>query len=57
MVWKREGKREWDKYSFGIFGCWAMDEAGSLDYVPEESYTEEMWNELNNKSRAKAIKL
>ncbi len=42
---------------FGIFGCWAMDEAGNLDYVPEESYTEEMWNELNNKSRAKAIKL
>jgi hypothetical protein len=34
-----------------------MDEAGNLDYVPEESYTEEMWNELNNKSRAKAIKL
>ena len=57
MVWKREGKREWDKYCFGIFGCWAMDEAGNLDYVPEESYTEEMWNELNNKSRAKAIKL
>ena len=57
MVWKREGKREWEKYSFGIFGCWAMDEAGNLDYVPEESYTEEMWNELNNKSRAKAIKL
>lgn len=57
MVWRREGKREWDKYSFGIFGCWTMDETGNLDYVPEESYTEEMWNELNNKSKAKAIKL
>jgi hypothetical protein len=34
-----------------------MDEAGNLDYVPEESYREEMWNELNNKSRAKANKL
>ncbi|MDY4852781.1 MAG: DUF4099 domain-containing protein [Prevotella sp.] len=57
MIWRREGKREWDKYSFGIFGCWKMDEAGNLDYIPEESYTEEMWNELNSKSRVKAMKL
>jgi hypothetical protein len=22
-----------------------MDEDGNLDYIPEENYTEEMWNE------------
>lgn len=26
QVWRREAKREWDKYNFGIFGCWTMDE-------------------------------
>ena len=45
LVWKREAKRDWDKFNFGIFGCWAMDEDGNLDYIPEENYTEEMWNE------------
>ena len=43
--WRKEGKREWDKYTFGIYGCWVMDEDGNLDYVPEEEYTEELWNE------------
>ena len=45
IVWKREAKRDWDKFNFGIFGCWTMDENGNLDYIPEENYTEEMWNE------------
>ena len=44
-VWKRESKRERDKYNFGVFGCWIMDDDGNLDYVPEENYTDEMWNE------------
>lgn len=44
-TWKRESKREWDKYTFGAFGCWVMDDNGNLDYVCEEDYTEELWNE------------
>lgn len=43
--WRKEGKREWDKYTFGIYGCWVMDDDGNLDYVSEEEYTEELWNE------------
>ena len=43
--WRKEGKREWDKYTFGIYGCWVIDDDGNLDYVPEEEYTEELWNE------------
>lgn len=43
--WRKESKREWDKYTFGIYGCWVMDDDGNLDYVPEEEYTEELWNE------------
>ena len=30
---------------FGVYGCWVMDDDGNLDYVPEEEYTEELWNE------------
>lgn len=43
--WKEQPKREWDKYTFGCYGCWVMDTDGNLDYVPEEEYTEELWNE------------
>lgn len=43
--WKERTKREWDKYTFGVYGCWVMDDEGNLDYVPEEEYTEELWNE------------
>ena len=55
--WKQNAKREWDKYTFGCYGCWVMGDDGNLNYVPEDDYTEELWNELNSKSRAKAMKL
>ncbi|MCD8313473.1 MAG: DUF3945 domain-containing protein, partial [Bacteroidales bacterium] len=48
LQWAERSKREWDKYTFGCFGCWVMDDDGNLDYVPEEEYTEEMWNEQKN---------
>ena len=43
--WREQSKRDWDKYTFGVYGCWMMDDDGNLDYVPEEQYTEELWNE------------
>lgn len=43
--WSEKTKREWDKYTFGCYGCWMMDDNGNLDYIPEEQYTEELWNE------------
>ena len=43
--WQRENKRECSKFTFGAFGCWVMDDNGNLDYVSEDDYTEEMWNE------------
>ena len=50
--WKEQPKREWDKYTFGVYGCWVMDDDGNLDYVPEEEYTEELWNEQKKKEWA-----
>ena len=43
--WIGQAKREWDKYTFGCYGCWVMGDDGSLDYISEEQYTEELWNE------------
>lgn len=56
--WREQSKREWDKYSFGVYGCWIMDDNGNLDYVPEEEYTEELWNEQKKsgeRNRAAAL--
>lgn len=44
-MWSEQRSREWDKYTFGLYGCWVMDDDGNLDYVNEEDYTDELWNE------------
>ena len=56
--WREQSKREWDKYTFGVYGCWIMDDDGNLDYIPEEEYTEELWNEQKKsgeRNRAAAL--
>lgn len=52
--WRQQSRREWGKHNFGCFGCWTMDEEGNLDYVHEEDYTEEMWDELKRKGEKRA---
>ena len=52
--WRQQTKREWGKYNFGCFGCWTMDEDGNLDYVHEDDYTEDMWDELKKKGERRA---
>ena len=47
--WYLNSKREWEKYTFGAFGCWVMSDDGSLDYISEDDYTEEIWNEQKAK--------
>ena len=46
-------------HTFGIFGCWVKDADGNLDYVPEEEYTESMWEAQKElgMSRASAFKM
>lgn len=56
--WREQSRREWDKYTFGCYGCWVMDDEGNLNYVPEEEYTEELWNEQKKsaeRNRAAAL--
>lgn len=45
--------RRVEKYNFGCFGCWVMDEQGNLDYVEEKEYSEEMWEEMKKNGAGK----
>ena len=45
IEWKNESKKEWCKYTFGCYGCWITDSDGNHDYVSEDDYTEELWDE------------
>ncbi len=47
--WKDSAKREWDKFTFGVYGCWVADENGDLSYVSEDDYTDELWSELKKR--------
>ena len=51
--WNAEVKKDWEKYNYGCFGCWVMDEEGNLDYTPEEAYTDEMWEEMRRKGESR----
>lgn len=52
--WRERGRREWDKYTFGCYGCWLTGDDGNLEYVPEEEYTEELWNEQKKRAQQNA---
>lgn len=45
IEWKNQSKKEWGKYTFGCYGCWITDSDGNHDYISEEDYTEELWDE------------
>ena len=47
--WKQQENTVWEKYNFGLYGCWQVDADGNLSYTPEDEYDEEMWNELKKK--------
>ena len=57
--WKEQSSMAMDTYTFGIFGCWVKDDAGDLNYVPEDEYTETMWEAQKRigMSRASAHKM
>ena len=43
--WKERGKREWDKFTY---------DEGNHDYVVEDEYTEELWNEQKKSAQRNA---
>lgn len=45
LLWIEERNRQLPMYNFGIYGCW-VNKNGTLEYIKEENYTQEMWNEM-----------
>lgn len=54
--WREEQQRGMEKYNFGLNGCWVADDEGNLDYVPEESYTQELWEEMRKRNCGMSVK-
>ena len=48
--WREEQRQGFGRYNFGLNGCWVADSEGNLDYVPEASYTEELWEEMRKRN-------
>jgi len=58
--WRDRSKREWNKFSVGVFGCWKMED-GELSYIDEDDYSDEIWEEIerqrNYRRGSQAIRL
>ncbi len=52
--WQEQGKRDWDKFTFGCYGCWVMDDDGNLGYVSEDDYSDELWSEQKKSAERNA---
>lgn len=48
-AWRDEERREYGKFNFGLNGCWIANDEGGLDYVPEEEYSDELWDEMKKR--------
>ncbi len=48
-TWREDDRRDYGKFNFGLNGCWIANDEGSLDYVPEDEYSEELWDEMKKR--------
>lgn len=48
-AWRKAHVRGMDKHNFGLYGCWIVGDDGTLNYVPEENYTDELLEEQKKK--------
>ena len=54
--WREDQRQGISKFNFGLNGCWMTVDEGNLDYVPEESYTEELWEEMRKRNSQITLK-
>lgn len=47
--WREADRRDYAKYNFGLNGCWIADDEGGLNYVSEDDYTDDLWEEMKNR--------
>lgn len=48
-TWREDDRLDYGKFNFGLNGCWISNDEGGLDYVPEDEYTEELWDEMKKR--------
>lgn len=48
-TWREDDRRDYGKFNFGLNGCWISNDEGGLDYVPEDEYSEELWDEMKKR--------
>ncbi len=48
-AWRDEERREYGKFNFGLNGCWIANDEGGLDYVPEDEYSDDLWDEMKKR--------
>lgn len=48
-AWREDDRRDYGKFNFGLNGCWIADDQGGLDYVPEDEYSEDLWDEMKKR--------
>ena len=48
-TWREDDRRDYGKFNFGLNGCWISNDEGGLDYVQEDEYTEELWDEMKKR--------
>lgn len=47
--WREQEKRDYMRYNFGLNGCWVANDEGGMDYVSEDDYTDDMWDEMKRR--------
>lgn len=52
--WEKDEEKEYARYEFGISGCWVFADDGSLDYIPEDDYTDDIIEEQKKRGQQNA---
>lgn len=52
--WRKAQVRGMEKHNFGLYGCWIVGDDGTLEYVSEENYSEELLEEQRKKIKQRS---
>lgn len=47
--WHLQSNSKLERFNFGLEGCWTLEEDGTMNYVPQDQYTEEMTTAFNKR--------
>ena len=47
--WHLQSNSKLERFNFGLEGCWTLEEDGTMNYIPQDQYTEEMTSAFNKR--------